>query len=90
MSKGTQFAQLRAVPHTLHDRDVNKHMNEFATSGDALFRAMYGDTADSVQGLLDSAYPDLGKMHPDLPPPCPISYKHRDHQDGGATSLDTE
>lgn len=45
-----------------HDRDVNKHMDEFAASGEILFRAMYGDTADSVQGLLDSVYPDLGKF----------------------------
>ncbi|KAI8999097.1 hypothetical protein BD414DRAFT_144793 [Trametes punicea] len=41
-------------------RDTNKHMSEFDKSGEELFRAMYRDTADAVQGLLDSAYPDLG------------------------------
>ncbi|KAH9857554.1 hypothetical protein C2E23DRAFT_865373 [Lenzites betulinus] len=41
-------------------RDTNKHMTEFDKSGEQLFRSMYRDTADSVQNLLDSAYPDLG------------------------------
>ncbi|KAL7282982.1 hypothetical protein ACG7TL_002402 [Trametes sanguinea] len=41
-------------------RDTNKHMSEYDRRGEELFRAMYRDTADAVQGLLDSAYPDLG------------------------------
>ncbi|OCH90642.1 hypothetical protein OBBRIDRAFT_793081 [Obba rivulosa] len=41
-------------------RDTNKHMSEFDKSGRDLFLAMYRDTGDAVQSLLDSAYPDLG------------------------------
>ncbi|KAI0657241.1 hypothetical protein C8Q70DRAFT_298233 [Cubamyces menziesii] len=41
-------------------RDTNKHMSEYDRRGEQLFRAMYRDTADAVQGLLDTAYPDLG------------------------------
>ncbi|KAI0954683.1 hypothetical protein AcW1_006494 [Taiwanofungus camphoratus] len=41
-------------------RDTKKGMEEYEKSGGRLFRSMYGDTADSVQGLLESIYPDLG------------------------------
>ncbi|EMD34372.1 hypothetical protein CERSUDRAFT_55073 [Gelatoporia subvermispora B] len=41
-------------------RDTNKHMSEFDKSGRDLFLAMYRGTGDSVQNLLDTAYPDLG------------------------------
>jgi hypothetical protein len=34
---------------------------EYEKIGEALFRAIYGETADSVQKLLDSAYPDMGE-----------------------------
>ncbi|KAI0324700.1 hypothetical protein GY45DRAFT_1313434 [Cubamyces sp. BRFM 1775] len=52
------------MPENLRDsktlRDTNKHMSEYDRRGEQLFRAMYRDTADTVQGLLDAAYPDLG------------------------------
>ncbi|KAI0927929.1 hypothetical protein AcW2_004097 [Taiwanofungus camphoratus] len=41
-------------------RDTKKNMEAYEKSGEQLFRSMYRDTADSVQTLLDSAYPDLG------------------------------
>ncbi|EMD31677.1 hypothetical protein CERSUDRAFT_119504 [Gelatoporia subvermispora B] len=41
-------------------RDTNPHMPDFDKSGRDLFLAMYRDTGDSVQNLLDTAYPDLG------------------------------
>ncbi|KAI0628732.1 hypothetical protein C8Q77DRAFT_336436 [Trametes polyzona] len=41
-------------------RDSSKHMSEIEKNGEKLFRSMYRETADSVQNLLDSAYPDLG------------------------------
>ncbi len=35
-------------------------MEEYVQNGEKLFRAMYRDTADNVQGLLDKVYPDMG------------------------------
>lgn len=35
-------------------------MEDWEKSGERLFQAMYHDTAETVQGLLDSAYLDLG------------------------------
>lgn len=35
-------------------------MEEYVRNGEKLFRAMYRDTADKVQGLLDEIYPDMG------------------------------
>ena len=31
------------------------------SNGEKLFRSMYKDTADKVQGLLDDAFPDMGE-----------------------------
>ncbi|OJT13010.1 hypothetical protein TRAPUB_10419 [Trametes pubescens] len=60
----TLIALNEVMPEGLREskplRDSNKHMTEYDKSGEKLFRSMYRDTADSVQGLLDSAYPDLG------------------------------
>ena len=33
---------------------------EYVETGEKLFRAMYRETADNVQGLLDEIYPDIG------------------------------
>ncbi|KZT74151.1 hypothetical protein DAEQUDRAFT_721034 [Daedalea quercina L-15889] len=41
-------------------RDRTKTIADYEKSGEQLFRAMYCETADTVQGLLDRAYPDLG------------------------------
>ena len=35
-------------------------MEDYVRNGEKLFRAMYRDTADSVQALLDEIYPDMG------------------------------
>ncbi|THG98039.1 hypothetical protein EW026_g4077 [Hermanssonia centrifuga] len=53
-----------ATPEDLCDtetiRDQNVTMEEYVQNGEKLFRAMYRDTADNVQGLLDKMYPDMG------------------------------
>ncbi len=36
-------------------------MEQYAQNGDKLFRSMYRETADQVQGLLDEIYPDVGQ-----------------------------
>ena len=41
-------------------RDTTKPLAEWDKRGEELFSAVYRDTAPSVQGLLDAAYPDLG------------------------------
>jgi len=41
-------------------RDRTKTIADYEQSGERLFRSMYRETADTVQGLLDRAYPDLG------------------------------
>ncbi|KAI0373221.1 hypothetical protein BV20DRAFT_1103962 [Pilatotrama ljubarskyi] len=52
------------MPENLRDtqrlRATNKHMSVFDQRGEELFRAIYHDAADAVQGQLDSAYLDLG------------------------------
>ena len=58
------------ITHRLEIRDTNKHMSECDRRGEQLFRAMYRDTADAVQGLLDAAYPDLGTST--RPPSAPL------------------
>lgn len=35
-------------------------MAELDRRGETFFRALYGETADGVQGLLDKIYPDMG------------------------------
>ena len=42
-------------------------MDEYVRNGEKLFRAMYRDTADHVQGLLDEVYPDMGKSSVNAP-----------------------
>lgn len=37
-------------------------MEEYVRNGEKLFRAMYRDTADKVQALLDEIYPDMGAL----------------------------
>ncbi|KAI0781435.1 hypothetical protein BD413DRAFT_464106 [Trametes elegans] len=53
-----------ATPENLREtktlRNTNTHLSDFDKRGEERFRAMYRETADSVQALLDSAYPDLG------------------------------
>lgn len=41
--------------------DVSLTTEDWAKAGRELFEGTYGDTTDSVQSLLDSIYPDLGK-----------------------------
>ncbi|EJF62701.1 hypothetical protein DICSQDRAFT_161003 [Dichomitus squalens LYAD-421 SS1] len=41
-------------------RDTRRPPAEWDKHGEALFSAVYRDTAPSVQSLLDAAYPDLG------------------------------
>ncbi|KAI1791489.1 hypothetical protein LXA43DRAFT_417851 [Ganoderma leucocontextum] len=41
-------------------RDTHKPPAEWDKRGEELFSSIYRDTAPSVQGLLDAAYPDLG------------------------------
>ncbi|KAI0759516.1 hypothetical protein BC629DRAFT_1584329 [Irpex lacteus] len=52
------------MPEELRDkqtlRDTNTTMDEYVRNGERLFRAMYRDTADNVQGLLDEIFPDMG------------------------------
>lgn len=43
-------------------RDTNKGIQQYAQDGRQLYQAMYGNTADSVQNLLDATYPDLGEL----------------------------
>ncbi|CAL1703376.1 unnamed protein product [Somion occarium] len=41
-------------------RNTNQHITDYAENGKRLFKAMYGDTAEHVQTLLDEIYPDMG------------------------------
>lgn len=44
-------------------------MEQYVQNGERLFRSMYRDTADKVQGLLDEVYPDMGQassVYPDV------------------------
>ncbi|KAF9072900.1 AhpD-like protein [Rhodocollybia butyracea] len=53
-----------ATPPELQDtktmRDVHTSMEDHDRNGRAFFRETYGDTADDVQKLLDTIYPDMG------------------------------
>ena len=42
-------------------------MEEYVRNGENLFRAMYRDTADKVQSLLDDVYPDMGMLQTQPP-----------------------
>jgi len=52
------------MPDELKDteiqRDQNMPLAEYEKVGQNLWRSVYGENADSVQGLLDSIYPDMG------------------------------
>ncbi|TFK25812.1 hypothetical protein FA15DRAFT_668140 [Coprinopsis marcescibilis] len=41
-------------------RDVNTSLSEYQKKGTVLWDSVYGETADSVQELLNSIYPDMG------------------------------
>ncbi|CAL1703378.1 unnamed protein product [Somion occarium] len=43
-------------------RNTNQHITDYAENGKRLFKAMYGDTAEHVQTLLDEIYPDMGEQ----------------------------
>ncbi|KAJ3529453.1 hypothetical protein NM688_g7853 [Phlebia brevispora] len=43
---------------TLRDQSVTTE--QYVANGEKLFRSMYRETADKVQGLLDEIYPDMG------------------------------
>ena len=51
------------------DRDKNTTTEEYARNGEKFFRAMYRETADKVQGLLDEIYPDMGLYTPESSAP---------------------
>jgi hypothetical protein len=44
-------------------RDTSLSLPELDAHGQKFFRALYGETADDVQGLLDKIYPDMGNAH---------------------------
>ncbi|KAJ2994492.1 hypothetical protein NUW54_g7542 [Trametes sanguinea] len=55
------------IKKLVYDADATRvSKSEYDRRGEELFRAMYRDTADAVQGMLDSAYPDLGASPPVL------------------------
>ncbi|KAG6900444.1 hypothetical protein C0993_010491 [Termitomyces sp. T159_Od127] len=41
-------------------RRTDTQIERYEKTGKALFRSIYGETADSVQNLLDTIYPDMG------------------------------
>jgi len=45
---------------TTRQRDTSLSLPELDAHGQKFFRALYGETADDVQGLLDKIYPDMG------------------------------
>ena len=47
-------------------RNPNASLADYSTTGQQLFRSVYGDKAGSVQDMLDSAYPDMGIHLPSL------------------------
>ncbi|KAI9446770.1 hypothetical protein H4582DRAFT_1908207 [Lactarius indigo] len=55
---------LEVTPDELQDttrqRDTSSSLPVLETRGQEFFRALYGETADNVQGLLDKIYPDMG------------------------------
>ncbi len=53
-----------ADTHRLCDplsRDTASSLPELEKRGKVFFQALYGETADDVQGLLDKIYPDMGE-----------------------------
>ena len=46
--------------HIVGHRDPNTTTEEYVRHGKELFKNMYGDSGDFVQGLLDNIYPDMG------------------------------
>ncbi|KAG7086351.1 hypothetical protein E1B28_002312 [Marasmius oreades] len=54
----------KVMPEELKDkkmfRDRTAPLSDFEETGRNFFRQLYGETADSVQTLLDDIYPDLG------------------------------
>jgi hypothetical protein len=42
-------------------RDTGVSLAEFEKRGEVYFRALFGETADDVQGMLDRIHPDGGK-----------------------------
>lgn len=46
----------------MFSRNKNVTMEEHTQNGERLFKAMYRETGDGVQALLDEIYPDMG-MH---------------------------
>lgn len=51
----------------LDHSDPEKSIQDWAKDGTTLFKSMYGDTGDGVRSLLDSIYPDMGKLTSPLP-----------------------
>ncbi|GLB35496.1 putative saccharomyces cerevisiae YJR111C [Lyophyllum shimeji] len=50
----------KALRDTTTMRRTDTIIEQYAKTGEALFRSIYGETADSVQSLLDTVYPDMG------------------------------
>lgn len=53
----------RAHTHRLSNqycRETNLSLPELESRGEVFFRALYGETTNDVQGLLDKIYPDMG------------------------------
>jgi len=48
------------LKETKIQRDPNMSLTEYGAIGQNLWRSVYGENADLVQGLLDSIYPDMG------------------------------
>jgi len=55
---------LDATPEELRDtkrqRETGLFLPDLEQRGEVFFRALYGETADNVQNLLDKIYPDMG------------------------------
>ncbi|KAG6907453.1 hypothetical protein DXG01_008837 [Tephrocybe rancida] len=45
-------------------RRTETTIEQYDKIGEALFRSIYGETADSVQNLLDTIYPDMASDSP--------------------------
>ncbi|KAL0563176.1 hypothetical protein V5O48_018899 [Marasmius crinis-equi] len=55
----------KVMPEELKDKEMTRSprstsLAEYETRGQNFFRSIYGETADTVQNLLDGIYPDLG------------------------------
>lgn len=51
-------------------------MEQYVQNGEKLFRSMYRETADKVQGLLDEIYPDMGQSFK----PSRVAYRITDNE----------